>query len=101
MNPESLESSFGQWRTAHQSATTAETGLLHASLLAMQGHRPPPTEDQWLAAKRLRAVARELFQHAMHDVGRVNAAAARTVAQPGPHSPEFGGAPPGRDRSQR
>jgi hypothetical protein len=101
MNPDSRASSFGQWRAAHQAATAAETGLLHASLLAMRGRSPPPTEEQWLAAKRLRAVARELFQHAMHDVARVNAAAARTVAQPAPHSRESGGAPPGRDRSQR
>jgi hypothetical protein len=54
-------------------------------------------EEQWQAAKQLRPAAAELFQLAMHDVARLNAAAAKAIAQPPRASRQRPGPPPAGD----
>lgn len=56
-----------QWRTADREAHKVEQALLQASLRALEGRAPVPSDEQREAARRLRRTADDLFQRSMDE----------------------------------
>jgi hypothetical protein len=69
---------FQEWRVAHRAATAAEKAMLNASIRALEGKGEPPSQAEAQAIRRLRAVADDLFQQAMAQMGEM-AVMARTA----------------------
>jgi hypothetical protein len=88
MDPDQSSSALARWRAAHQRAADAEAALLHGALLHAEGAGPAPEPAQWEEARQLRQAATELFRTAMEDVSRLNATAARVVADARPAPPQ-------------
>jgi len=56
---------FQEWRVADRNASAAELRVFQASLDSMAGRSPSPTPAAIDDAKRLRAIANDLFTVAM------------------------------------
>jgi hypothetical protein len=68
---------FQEWRTADRQAHAMEQSLTRASLAALGGTGPAPTEAERDAAHKLRKTANELFHLAMAQMRDSSAARLR------------------------
>lgn len=64
---------FQEWRVADRAASAAERALMAASIAAIEAHEQPPSLEEIAHAKRLRAIANDLFAVSMAEfTERVN-----------------------------
>jgi hypothetical protein len=59
---------FGEWRLANKLASQAEAIVLEGLLRMLNKEGPEPTEEEVANAKRLRAVANDLFAVGMKEM---------------------------------
>jgi hypothetical protein len=78
-SPSPIPKAFERWRLANEDACALELALLDASLKALSGARPFPTEEERGRAREARALANALFPDAMNSATRVCERAAQTV----------------------